>query len=260
MNLFNLPFAHRGLHDGNVKVPENSMQSFKLAVEKGYGIEIDVRLLKDGKVAVFHDGNLKRLVKDKNIAISKLTSKDLEKDEYRLANGEKIPLFEELLEYINGKIVILCELKTFNVFSTRLEKAVHECIKGKEAWVVVQSFSPWAVKWFKKNAPEFYRGQLANKAKGGLKVLYALLNPYRMLKMGMPYFLAYKVDHMPSERIKQACKDFNLKLLAWTVKTDEHLIVAQEYGVDQVIFENVEPSDYVKHELVKSSKVLADND
>ena len=28
-------YAHRGLHDGNEKVPENSMEAFRLAVEQG---------------------------------------------------------------------------------------------------------------------------------------------------------------------------------------------------------------------------------
>ena len=54
-------YAHRGLHDGNVNVLENSMEAFRLAVEKGYGMELDVQLTKDGKLVVHHDGSLKRV-------------------------------------------------------------------------------------------------------------------------------------------------------------------------------------------------------
>ncbi|MDD4596084.1 MAG: glycerophosphodiester phosphodiesterase family protein, partial [Candidatus Izemoplasmatales bacterium] len=52
--------AHRGLHTGNGIVPENSMKAFRLAIEKNYGIECDVNVLKDGTVVVFHDKDLKR--------------------------------------------------------------------------------------------------------------------------------------------------------------------------------------------------------
>ena len=51
--------AHRGIHDN--KVLENSLLSFKLAIDKNYIIELDVRLTKDNKVIVYHDSILKRL-------------------------------------------------------------------------------------------------------------------------------------------------------------------------------------------------------
>lgn len=38
---------HRGLHDLEAGVPENSMAAFAAAVEKGYGIELDVQLTRD---------------------------------------------------------------------------------------------------------------------------------------------------------------------------------------------------------------------
>ena len=51
-------YAHRGLHgDG---VPENSMAAFKAALDAGYGIELDIHLLKDGNLAVMHDSLLNR--------------------------------------------------------------------------------------------------------------------------------------------------------------------------------------------------------
>ena len=35
-------FAHRGLHAQMEDAPENSLQAFRLAVEHGYGIELDI--------------------------------------------------------------------------------------------------------------------------------------------------------------------------------------------------------------------------
>ena len=67
-------YAHRGLHgDG---VPENSMAAFKAALEGGYGIELDIHLMKDGKLAVIHDASLKRTA-GADITIEELTEEDL---------------------------------------------------------------------------------------------------------------------------------------------------------------------------------------
>ncbi|HPE95084.1 MAG TPA: glycerophosphodiester phosphodiesterase family protein, partial [Bacillota bacterium] len=59
-------YAHRGLHGGDV--PENSLEAFRLAVENGYGIELDIRLTKDGRVIVFHDDSLERVCGDARLA------------------------------------------------------------------------------------------------------------------------------------------------------------------------------------------------
>ena len=37
-------YAHRGLHDNEHGIPENSMAAFQRAVDKGYGIELDVHI------------------------------------------------------------------------------------------------------------------------------------------------------------------------------------------------------------------------
>ena len=55
------PIAHRGLHDGNRLVWENTLSAFADAMKHNYAIECDVHLTKDGVPIVFHDGDLKRL-------------------------------------------------------------------------------------------------------------------------------------------------------------------------------------------------------
>ena len=54
-------YAHRGFHNLEEGIPENSMKAFRLAVEKGYGIELDVQLSADGIPVVFHDNTLTRM-------------------------------------------------------------------------------------------------------------------------------------------------------------------------------------------------------
>ena len=56
-------WAHRGLHDKKSGIPENSMAAFREAIRVNKGIELDVHLTKDKKIAVFHDDSLKRMCK-----------------------------------------------------------------------------------------------------------------------------------------------------------------------------------------------------
>src|SRR3954470_14508094 len=53
-------FAHRGLHSGPA-FPENSLIAFAAALEKGAGIECDLRLTADDQVVVFHDPDAMRI-------------------------------------------------------------------------------------------------------------------------------------------------------------------------------------------------------
>ena len=45
-------YAHRGLHDREAGAPENSLPAFRRALERGYGVELDVHLTGDGRLAV----------------------------------------------------------------------------------------------------------------------------------------------------------------------------------------------------------------
>ena len=54
-------FAHRGLHSKTHEIPENSMSAFRAAIQKNYGIELDLHLTRDGELVVFHDDDLKRV-------------------------------------------------------------------------------------------------------------------------------------------------------------------------------------------------------
>ena len=42
-------------------IPENSLSAFKAAVDKGYGIELDVHLTADNELVVHHDDSLYRM-------------------------------------------------------------------------------------------------------------------------------------------------------------------------------------------------------
>ena len=100
-------FAHRGLH--NEERPENSMAAFRAALEAGYGIELDVHLMKDGTLGVIHDSNLQR-VAGADVRIEDLTLSDL--PSYKLSETqETVPVFDDVLTLFDGKAPLIVELK-----------------------------------------------------------------------------------------------------------------------------------------------------
>ena len=93
-------FAHRGLHSRDKTVPENSLEAFRLAARAGYGIELDVRLSRDGQVVVFHDDTLARVCGVQK-RVDELDYAELKK--LKLCGQDAgIPLFSEALEVVRN--------------------------------------------------------------------------------------------------------------------------------------------------------------
>ena len=102
-------YAHRGLHDNASDAPENSLAAFRKAVEKGFGIELDVQLTKDLVPVVFHDFTLKRVCGvDKKVR--ELTFDQLQ--ELRLCGSDqRIPSFDQVLRLVKGRVPLIIEYK-----------------------------------------------------------------------------------------------------------------------------------------------------
>ena len=100
-------YAHRGYHD-KPRIPENSMAAFRRAIENGFGAELDVHLMKDGRLAVIHDASLKRTA-GADVLVEDLTAEELKT--YRLeGTDEQIPLLEEVLELFQDLTPLIIEL------------------------------------------------------------------------------------------------------------------------------------------------------
>ena len=160
--LMGYDYAHRGFWNtndpGEENRPENSLAAFRAAVENGYGIELDVHRTKDGALVVHHDDSLKRLT-GVDIRIADSTLKQVRA--CKLPNGEPIPTYDEVLKTIAGRIPMVVEVKTENGNHAELSRAVYERMKRYDGPWCLESFDPLAVKWFRLNAPEIIRGQLA---------------------------------------------------------------------------------------------------
>ena len=235
----NRSFAHRGLHSGDGEIPENSLAAFINAANKGYGIELDVHLTTDNKVIVFHDDDLKRMCGvDKNTF--DLSYEEI--SELRLLNTEhRIPLFKEVLEAYDNSGPIILEIKT-SKRKYELCKEVYEILKDYNGDICIESFDPRIVAWWKKNAPEYLRGQLAQQADkypGIPKVLSFMLSNSLLNFLGRPHFIAYNLGKRPfGTRFSEFMGAMNI---TWTNRKKE-----DESNADGIIFENYKPDRFIK--------------
>ena len=189
-------YAHRGLHDKEHGIPENSLAAFRLAAEHGYGAELDVHLTRDGRLAVIHDDSLLRTA-GADVKASQLTAAQLGK--YRLeGTDEKIPFLEEVLPLFQGKTPLIVELKVEGN-AAALAKATCDLLDQYQVDYCIESFHPLAVRWLKKHRPDVCRGQLSEnflKTRTGLGrgadfVMTHLLTSF----LTTPDFIAYNLHH-----------------------------------------------------------------
>ena len=150
-------YAHRGLHNREKGVPENSLMAFELAARGGFGMELDVQLTQDGQVVVHHDRSLGRTCGvERNI--DEMTCQEL--SGCRLfGTQEKVPLFSQVLELVDGRTPLIVEIKSYARQEELCQKTM-ALLEGYPGLYCVESFDPRVVRWFKRHHPGIIRGQL----------------------------------------------------------------------------------------------------
>lgn len=233
-------FAHRGLH--NEEIPENSLAAFKAARRKGYGVEFDVHLLKDGSLAVFHDGELFRMT-GKYGKVEDLTAETLR--DYKLSKtDEVIPTFDEVLAVFCNNEPLIIELKVDGNNVAALCKTVCDRLDKYKGVYCLESFDPRCIKWLKNNRPDMIRGQLAEnyfKSKSKLPFLLKVVCGALLTNLvTRPDFVAYRFSDHKELPFVLCRKLWKTKGVTWTLKTnEEHLIAKKEDLIP--IFENYLP-------------------
>jgi glycerophosphoryl diester phosphodiesterase len=211
-------YAHRGVH--GAQADENSTGAFAHAIERGLGIECDVRLSRDGRAIVFHDADLARLTGQAGrldqLNVAEITA-------LRLAlSGEAVPTLRDLLAQVAGRVPLLIELKSDRDRPPgappirELCKAVRRDLEGYRGPVAVMSFDPRVGAWFARKAPAVPRGLVVTEH--GRCTLSGAVKRYLSLWEARAQFLAYDVRDLPSA-FAEAQRKRGLPLLTWTVAT-----------------------------------------
>ncbi len=232
-------FAHRGYHDIDQGIPENSMSAFRRAMDHGYGIELDVHLTKDGEVVVFHDDTLKRICGSTE-TVEELTAKEL--TSRRLSETwERIPLFSDVLKLVNGQVPLLIELKIPTKEADELCSKVNSILKNYNGPYLIQSFNTMGLKWYKKNAPHVLRGQLSSnlvKSDPDKPWIFRFAVKHMLCNaLGRPDFISYKLLDLPNPSLKILKYFYKTPVAVWTLRTPSALRTGKRH-YDMQIFEN----------------------
>lgn len=233
-------YAHRGLH--NDRRPENSMAAFRAALQGGYGIELDVHLLKDGNLAVIHDHSLKRTA-GADVQIEELTTEELA-DCYLEGTFETIPTFRQVLELFDGQAPLIIELKVAGKNYGELVEAVMEQLENYSGAYCIESFDPRCILYLKKHYPREIRGQLTeNYFRSAAKIPF-VLKLIMTLQLGnfllFPDFVAYRNSDRKNFGMHIVQKVWGVQGVTWTLKSPEELESAVNDGF-LPIFEDFEP-------------------
>lgn len=224
--------GHRG---AAFYAPENTISSIKKALESGVdGVEIDVHLTKDDKIAVIHDKDTKRIsggaldLKVAETAWAELKKADAGSFKSPAFAGEKIPLLEEVLAIVPADkklfIEVKCGVEIFKVIGHVIEKS------GRRENTAIISFSLDVAVMAKIALPrcesywilgsKFFQGASAEDA-----VEIAARN--NLDGLDLDYKLA-------SASFVKKAKDAGLKFYVWTVDEPPAAAVLNSYGLDGI--------------------------
>jgi len=222
-------FAHRG---GRKWAPENSMAAFKKSVDaKCDGIELDVHRCKSGELVVIHDDNVDRTtngkgaVKDKTLAeLKSLDAGTWYAPEFK---DERLPTLGEVLDLVDGKLVVNIEIKNLPTDYPGIEDdviAVLQPYKHKDK-IIVSSFDHQVLKKLHEKAPQYRVAMLDTS------------NPHEIgeyagkvgAKDWNPYFECIRPD-----TVKNA-HDASLRIFTWTVNDPKEWERVATLGTDGII-------------------------
>lgn len=156
--------------EGRRIIPENSMNAFRHAVRHGFGSELDVHLVRDGKLVVFHDDTLFRMT-GIDRRVKDMCWKEL--SEVRLLDtSARIPLLEEVLALYTSRkamstdtekqvfLPLIIELKAEGNIAELCTRVMETIDRYPALNYCIESFDPRVVYWFRRHRPDVIRGQL----------------------------------------------------------------------------------------------------
>lgn len=238
---YDLPLAHRGLHDVSDGRPENSRAAIRAAIAAGYGIEIDVQLSSDGAAMVFHDYALDRLTAQRGpvrlrrgdeLAAVPLNGAD-----------ECIPDLDEVLSIVAGQVPLVVEIKDqdggMGPDVGPLEEAVAMALRGYQGPLAVMSFNPHSVGRMAELLPEVPRGIVTSAYRYedwplAREVCDRLRDIPDYDRVGA-CFISHEVNDLANPRIAEL-RAKGAMICCWTVRAAEQEAEAREI-VDNITFE-----------------------
>lgn len=225
-----LIIGHRG---ARCCAPENTIPSFKLAIEAGVdGIELDVHMTKDGELVVIHDDTLDRTttgsgyVKDYTInELRKLDAGVKFGVEWR---GVKIPTLDEVLREFGNKTSFVIELKHGSDVYPSIEEEVLNLVKKHNVKAKIVSFDFNALERVRQLDDSVELGLIfIGKARWFIDIAKKLKAQWLQAEYRLINESDVKITH-----------EAGLKIGAWTINDIDIAIKLTEMGVDEITTDN----------------------
>lgn len=228
--------AHRG---ASSVAPENTMAAFIKAKELGaYGVELDVHVLPDKTVIVHHDGRLGRceevygsICNYRYETIKSFSVGEKFSPEYK---NETVPYFNEVLVYLKENAMFLnCEIKRDTSFCFADEEEVIKLIDKYDMAEdsIISSFDHRLLKNIKKQHPEYRVGILYSETHGIDIIEYCIKNSFDAVH---PDF------KLVDKAFVDKAHENGIEVNVWTVDNVRDIMRMKEYGVDNIISNDVE--------------------
>jgi len=223
--------AHRGMYN-NLDIPENSIKGFKEALKQNMTIEFDVRITSDNELVVFHDANLKRMVGIDSL-IENLSFEEVKKLKL-LDTDEQIHTFKEVLDLVDGKVLLDIEIKPTRKCKI-ITKKVIEILSQYNGKFLLKSFSPRIVKCLSKLNNTYTYGLLIKK-KYPKKLQTFIMRSNLAILYSRPNFLAVHKSLIKTKRFKKLRGKY--PIYVWTLKNIDELNKYKNYA-DHYICDNL---------------------
>lgn len=155
-------------HRGSSGAPENTLSAFELAAKSGAdGIELDVRLSRDGELVVMHDATFERVTHGRDLRhVAELPYAEIQRIE--LGASERAPRLVEVLAFARSRSLrVNVELKHGVPDRLPLAHAAARLLTSIDPALrlIVSSFDPFILAAFATLLPRIPRALLVHRSK-----------------------------------------------------------------------------------------------
>ncbi|CAN7512549.1 glycerophosphodiester phosphodiesterase [Rossellomorea sp. LjRoot5] len=226
--------AHRG---AAAYAPENTIASYDLAVDmKADYIEIDVQRSKDGELVVIHDTSVDRTTdgsgKVGDLTLEEMKSLDAGSWKGEQFAGEEIPTFEEVLDRYHGKVGILIEMKSPELYPG-IEEQVADALKERHLdtpqneKIILQSFNFDSMKKMDQLLPKVPVGVLSWSQSQATPEALKEISTYAEW-----FNPSYGIV---TEQVVEDVHSLDMQIGSWTVRSHEAADFLFDMNVDAII-------------------------
>ena len=234
------------------------MLAFRKALEAGAdGIEFDARLTADGQIVIMHDPSVDRTTigkgKVRNLTFAEIRSLDAGLKKGMVFENERVPMLEEVLAELGGKLLLNIELCNYEEGDERtLSNQTVELIEKYNLVdsVIVSSFRFNNLVYVKDLNPGISCGLLALK---GIKGFIArnLLNHSVSVDAVHPYYTD------ATEALIRREQQCGRKIRAYTVNDPKDIRHLYDLGVDAIFTDDpLSSKEYYASEKLLEQGIL----